>query len=100
MKCKTCKYYWNNGKDESCDKRGWDFERIDCPDFASKYKPKTNADRIRSLTDEELAEWGSSLPCCPPGKDLSECCFGRPDPPSKELCGKCWLGWLKQEVDK
>lgn len=84
MKCKTCKYYWNNGKDESCDKRGWDFERIDCPDFASKYKTKTNADRIRSLTDEELAEW---LSCNCTGDGYGN---GTED----------WLDWLKKEVSE
>ena len=28
-----------------------------CPAFCSKEKPKTNADRIRAMSDEELAEW-------------------------------------------
>ena len=39
----------------------------------------TNADRIRQMTDEELAEWlDGELPSKP-----------------KEW----WMGWLKQEVD-
>ena len=60
----------------------------------------TNADRIRSMTNEELAEWGATLPCCPPGPDVQELCF-----PEFDDCGgdgtlsrKCWLNWLKQEV--
>ena len=43
------------------------------------FVPKTNADRIRQMTDEELAEWlDGELPSKP-----------------KEW----WMGWLKQEVD-
>lgn len=55
-------------------------------------KPQTNADRIRAMTDEELAEFlwryaGTGV--CPPIM-CSE----------TEKCGaeKCWLDWLKQEV--
>jgi hypothetical protein len=45
------------------------------------YKPKrTNADRIRAMTDEELAEWLA--------KNDPEC-----DPP------EWWLDWLKQKVE-
>lgn len=49
------------------------------------YKPQTNADRIRSMTDEELAkqfatqselDWNSERP----------------------LTEKAWLDWLKEEV--
>jgi hypothetical protein len=44
-------------------------------------KPKTNADRIRSMTDEELAEFLSV-------KMLAEVVHG----------WKSWLDWLKQEA--
>lgn len=56
-------------------------------------KPETNADRIRSMTDEELAEWMAKY-CerktvfCPN--------FGAHD--CQESCEQCWLDWLKQEV--
>lgn len=46
--------------------------------------PKTNADMIRSMTDEELVD----IICC----QYKEC---------KDLygeCNKCLLDWLKQEV--
>ena len=42
--------------------------------------PITNADKLRSMTDEELAEWLS--------KSDPEC-----DPP------EWWLNWLKQETE-
>lgn len=49
-------------------------------DYPKPRKPITNADRIRSMTDEELAEWASAI-------TLSE--FGDK---------KDWLDWLKQEA--
>lgn len=52
------------------------------------YKPpiQTNADRIRSMTDEELARWIAD--------DLIE-----PGYYSGDECYLLWLDWLKQEVD-
>lgn len=53
-------------------------------------KPKTNADRIRQMTDEELAEW----------LDLhGECnqCVYHPTQ-CKTECNEGHLKWLKQEV--
>lgn len=63
-------------------------------DFCLNYEPRplTNADRIRSMTDEELADWINLL--CPPSTlyDLND---------DYELnCKDCWLKWLKKEVDK
>ena len=55
--------------------------------------PETNADRIRSMTDEELAEWMAKY-CerktvfCPN--------FGAHD--CQESCEQCLLGWLRTEV--
>lgn len=63
-------------------------------DYYKKYyhsKPKTNADRIRAMTDEELAEFiGDDLMynICPSD------CFEDPDRP----CKVCALAWLKKEV--
>lgn len=53
-------------------------------------KPMTNADRIRAMTDEELAEWiylTVGFRDCPIREDR---CF--------EDCEKRWLDWLKQEA--
>lgn len=66
-----------------------------------KYKKKTNADRIRAMTDEELAEYLNEefhvLHWCDPPElkipsdsDFTIC--------GKEPCEKCTLEWLKQEV--
>ena len=53
----------------------------------SHYKPKpiTNADRIRALSDEELAEWIAD--------DLIE-----PGYNTREQTVKMWLNWLKEEA--
>ena len=62
----------------------------------SNYKPKpmTNADRIRAMTDEELAEflWDRSQGGCPP----MDC-----DEYDGKICGawKCWLTWLQKPVE-
>ena len=51
---------------------------------------QTNADRIRAMTDKELAEFL----CCPqsvcPVDDCEEC--------YDDNCQKCVLKWLKKEV--
>ena len=50
----------------------------------------TNADRIRQMSDEELAEWLNDHNFnCPPV-----------DCPGEDNCVDCWIGWLKQEAGK
>lgn len=60
----------------------------------TKQKRITNADRIRAMTDEELAEFHGEY-SCPPNYNWSGGCERNRD----EYCEKCWLDWLKQEVD-
>ena len=53
-------------------------------------KPQTNADRIRAMTDEELAEeMGTTIDRCPPSSTICP----------KGGCQDCWLCWLKQGVE-
>ena len=61
----------------------------DCGLFVDK--PMTNADRIRTMSDAELAEWYGTHACC-----MAEPLVCRKPGGS---CRKCWLDWLKQEVD-
>jgi hypothetical protein len=49
-------------------------------------KPQTNADRIRAMSDEELAVFFHKRPLCPKPK---QCEYD---------CSRCWLEWLKQPV--
>lgn len=46
-----------------------------------------NADRIRSMTDEELAGWLATNDSCP-SPEYERVCNNR--------CGECWLKWLKE----
>ena len=64
---------------------------------------KTNADCIRSMSDEELAAFcGKDVDACPPGHDSDKCIdelyvHGERPYPSDKQCIECWLNWLKQE---
>lgn len=75
-----CKHYskpthWNGGE-ESCNLRDdWFIPCENCPHYDSKNR-RTNADRIRGMSDEELAEWIISIT-----EDNTE----------------EWLDWLKAE---
>ena len=55
--------------------------------------PETNADRIRSMTDEQLSEWIADWFDC---SNCSEFFGGMPC--SQRECADVWLGWLKREV--
>lgn len=53
--------------------------------------PKTNADRIRSMTDEELGKLLNEFGHCPLSRIEDEC-------RSFDRCRDCWIDWLKEEV--
>lgn len=54
-------------------------------------KPPTNADRIRAMSDEDLADWVSGITRC-------DYC---PAKPCKSLyhCETQWLTWLQSPAD-
>ena len=58
------------------------------------WKPITNADHIRAMTDKELAKWFCDKVSC--GCVCLALCkdCGRDD----KSCTQAWLNWLKQEV--
>lgn len=63
------------------------------------FSPITNADRIRAMTDEELAEFmrkGCDDRECPDISFPADTPFAKDA--NNEQCRKCWLDWLKQEV--
>ena len=66
-KCKNCKKL-NHILNSGVSVGRWCVEKSDSPDIereriCDKYVPKTNADRIRSMTDEELAKFLESVTC-------------------------------------
>lgn len=64
--------------------------KYDHHDFLHR-KRQTNADRIRQMSDEELAE-AFAYQC------MGRVCKGIPFGGENE-CVSCWLDWLRQEVD-
>ena len=53
--------------------------------------PKTNADRIRAMSDEELAQRLYLSTCAHIFDNKVEC--------KDNGCKKCWLDWLKKEAE-
>lgn len=89
--CKLCKY-------ENCSMESK--ECIGCKQNATdKYTRMTNADRIRSMSDEELTEFlpiVSDFMCKPTDKCL-ENIFNRGE---CEKTKECALKWLQSEVEE
>lgn len=75
--CKKCNNLVNDWCEKVIDSPDTDMQR-DCQHF----REKTNADRIRSMTDEELAENMSDWQCWGGGLDP-----------------KYWLEWLQQPAE-
>ena len=80
--CKECVHHNPDFIDKVCLHCSW-------PEFAGEPsnfepKPQTNADRIRAMTGEELAEFIAD--------DLIE-----PGYNTREKTVKMWLDWLKEE---
>lgn len=71
------------------------FSGIECKNF-EMYKPnsKTNADRIRSMTDEELEDFLDrwALGDIDYSKTFCSLCDGQFD------CHECRLDWLRKEI--
>ena len=52
----------------------------------------TNADRVRSMSNKELAEWHENL--CPGDMTLMDCEGG-----NSVKCEQCWLDWLNSPAE-
>lgn len=65
------------------------------PDADCKQRPLSNADRIRAMTDEELARILMNYSCslCP-----IKNCGGRVEV-GVQPCMEYWFDWLRKEVD-
>lgn len=84
IKCRNC----INLRREWCE-RVWDSTDPDLVRDCSFYREKTNADHIRSMTDEELAEWYGEGMC---GGQTVDACRKK----FHGNCSACALDWLKQ----
>lgn len=63
---------------------------VECGLSRKNYKPITNGDRIRRMSDEDLAAEMKEEGGCPHD---CEC----PDVMDTD-CYKCWLDWIRQEA--
>ena len=67
---------------------------MDCKMYRFSANRPSNADKIRDMTDEELAKYIDRVlsAAIPPTHNCSCCEF--------QNCEECWLDWLKQEAQK
>ena len=79
-----------------CVEFSWCLENEDCGLF--KQKPQTNADRIRAMTDEELAELIGDTIDCGSCKDMANHDVCPVSADNERNCHKYWLDWLKQKA--
>lgn len=92
VQCAKCYHYQND----------WCKQKKDSPDphlvrDCQYYRCRTNGDRIRQMSDEELAVLCENG--CPPNypcPDFEE--FEEKEIGKRELCQRCWLDWLKKEA--
>ena len=83
-----------------CDKHDHGAVTVGCcgEDKCRDRKALTNADRIRAMTDEELAEWLETIrmycanDLCGMGCPFEEICYSKADAPTE------MLAWLKEEA--
>lgn len=86
--CKKCNNLVNDWCEKVIDSPDQDMQR-DCQYFCEK----TNADRIRAMSDEELAAWIAGM------STICECCAGLNECGSPRGFKRCSHGvedWLKQ----
>lgn len=92
--CFECKFMRNRTNLEPCEHCTNTFAMTGVhPSFTPKKPPLTNADRIRNMTDEELAEVIKN-PCDMGLRVPNEWC-------KKRNCGyQCSLDWLREEAEE
>lgn len=78
---------------ENCIRTSGMVEILDVGCKYGTYKPRTEGDRVRAMTDEELAELLCDHSCflCPIAQD----CEGRMEV-GRDACKKRWLNWLRE----
>ena len=64
-----------------------DCKQTNCNACCPLTQPQTNADRIRAMSDEELAEFISSCGCPDHARNCAD------------SCKDCTMDWLKQPVE-
>ena len=89
MSCSRCKFQRRSNLELPC---------LECTGNRAidYFKPMTNADRMRNMDDDELAEFllevNNTIPHCM----FVDCKY---DDEREGLCKNCFLEWLKAEVE-
>ena len=75
-----------------CNNKKCSLGECDQPETCAAYVPViTNADRIRAMSDDELADFmNRDISGCPPTGDCNK---------ASDDCKACWLEWLQQPAD-
>ena len=71
-------------------------------DNGNQFKPMTNADRIRAMTDEELSSFldiATVCVCFPCTRDINNLKHFNNCKHENGTCEKEWLEWLKGEAE-
>lgn len=109
-KCKNCEHLGYLFDGDKVGKRVWcgniaDSPVLDMERDCEYYVPQTNADRIRNMTDEELAELLYSLQTedldgmfCKT-EDKCEEMMDSGDEIPKSMCKQCLVKWLRSESE-
>ena len=76
-----------------CNNKKCSLGECDQPETCAAYVPViTNADRIRAMSDDELADFmNSDISGCPPTGDCNK---------ASDDCKACWLNWLQQPLEE
>ncbi len=90
MKCRECLDYAKCVKESNLA-----IKRKNCQK-AKTEKVKTNADRIRAMSDEELAA-SNYIPCPYDDDGYGECKYGWHK--REQTCEECKLEWLKHPAE-
>ena len=110
MKCKNCNNLYNLTDITGENIGNWCSKKCDNPDpevdrKCDKYEGMTNGDKIRNMSDKELAENILSTPayetCIKFCKNREECCaiMEMDNDIPEEWCKQCLLEWLQKEVE-
>lgn len=91
IECHICDF----NIDGVCKLDGEYIPKIGCA--GGKVKSMANADRLRSMSDKQLAVWIAETSNCSDWCILIEQCKTKPD---YECCVNVWLNWLRSEKEE
>ena len=86
INCQICEH---NPTGERCELFGRVIGMNGCSSGVER-KPRNHFEEIKAMSMEEMAAWFNKGFVCPPQHGC---------PKNEASCEKCWLEWLKEEVE-